>query len=216
METHGLSNTRLYQTWCNMKARCYNHKNTYYYIYGERGIIVCPEWKDSFEKFYQWAMENGYNDTLTIDRIDFNGNYEPSNCRWVGHKVQGNNTSRNKMLEYNGKTQTMSLWADEVGISYYVLRKRIYTGWDVKDALFTPVMGENLNKVFDKDKDGLILLTSKGSLRVYKICDYLHINRTTIKKHSDYYPNETADDILKYYCNKYNKSIDEVVAISTV
>lgn len=82
---------RLYRIWAAMKQRCYNPKRTKFENYGGRGISVCSEWKDSFDVFCDWAMRNGYHDDLTIDRIDVNGNYEPSNCRWTTYSEQNRN-----------------------------------------------------------------------------------------------------------------------------
>ncbi len=90
-KTHGKKNTKLYYVWQRMKQRCHYPKSKDFSFYGGRGITVCEEWKNNFQAFYDWAMSNGYFDGLTLDRIDVNGNYEPSNCRWVTMKVQCNN-----------------------------------------------------------------------------------------------------------------------------
>lgn len=94
--THGHSKERIYRIWSNMKTRCYNNNTENYYLYGGRGISICKEWLDNFEIFYNWAMSNGYRDDLSIDRIEVDGNYEPSNCRWATAKEQANNRRNNK------------------------------------------------------------------------------------------------------------------------
>lgn len=100
--THGLKNTRLYRIWCDMKSRCSNKSLSCYKYYGGKGISVCDEWQNSFQTFYNWAISNGYQDDLSIDRIDVNGNYNPSNCRWATIKEQANNKSNSRRLNNAG------------------------------------------------------------------------------------------------------------------
>ena len=98
------------------------------------------EWKNDFSSFYNWSMKNGYKENLTIDRIDVNGNYEPSNCRWATSLVQANNQRRNHYITYKGKTQSLADWARELGISYTVLRARINVySWSIEKSFTTPV-----------------------------------------------------------------------------
>lgn len=142
----GMARSKIYTTWCNMKQRCLNENNRQYKDYGGRGIKVCDDWLD-FEPFYKWAMVNGYNDMLTLDRINTNGNYTPRNCRWVDMKMQQNNRRNNHRITYNGKTQTLAQWADEIGVKRQTLRDRIFRyGWSVEKA-FTKIGGDE-NKSF--------------------------------------------------------------------
>lgn len=137
---HGKHGTRLYKTWRNMVTRCYNANNQRYKDYGGRGITICEEWKHDFQAFYDWSIANGYSDNLTIERIDNNGNYEPSNCTWITKKEQNNNKRSNHLITYNGKTQNMRLWADELGIKYQVLNCRINKRcWNIEKAFTQPV-----------------------------------------------------------------------------
>ena len=109
-----------------------------YKHYGARGIVVCDEWKNNFEPFYDWAMTNGYEENLTIDRIDTNGNYEPSNCRWATMKEQSNNRRNNRTLTYNGQCKNVTQWAEEKGINPRTLSTRLGRGWSIERALETP------------------------------------------------------------------------------
>lgn len=134
--THGMSRTALYSRYTSIKSRCYNKHDQAYTNYGARGIVVCDEWKHSFETFYNWAMENGYKEGLTIDRIDHDGNYEPSNCRWVDMKTQQNNKRNNVYLTYNEKTQTAKQWSEELDIKHYLILQRHSRGWTDEECLF--------------------------------------------------------------------------------
>ena len=133
---HGLYNTKLYKTWSNMKQRCYNSNSDDYYNYGGRGITVCDEWLNSFQKFYNWSINNGYKEELTIDRINVNGNYEPIKCRWITNAEQQNNKRNNHLIEYDGKTQNIKSWCRELGLSQSTFYKRYGKGWSVQKCLF--------------------------------------------------------------------------------
>ena len=122
--THGLSGGQLYHVWDNMLQRCENENKPFYYRYGGRGIYVCDEWHD-FEIFRDWAMENGYEPGLSIDRINNNDGYTPENCRWADRITQANNTSGNRFITYNNDTHTIAEWARIFGIKYGLLRNRV-------------------------------------------------------------------------------------------
>lgn len=137
-KTHGMSHTRLHNIWLTMRARCNKPNNSGWLKYGAKGIKVCDEWNKSFESFMDWAIENGYDDTLTIDRIDPKGNYEPQNCRWATQKAQQNNRSNNVYLTYKGETKKLEDWATETGMSRLVLYNRYKHGWDVNRIFEQP------------------------------------------------------------------------------
>jgi len=121
---HGGRHTRLYSIWTNMKDRCYNPNTDTYNSYGRRGITVCEEWKNDFGVFRDWALENGYDDSLTIDRIDNDGNYCPENCRWVDAKTQANNRRSSVYVTVDGITRSLAAWADELGKSRSIFHAR--------------------------------------------------------------------------------------------
>ena len=138
-KTHGMSNTRIYRIYKGMIKRCNNNKCPAYPNYGGRGIKVCQEWLDDFMNFYNWAMTNNYDDTLTIERIDVNSNYCPENCKWIPKADQARNTRQCHFLTFNGKTQTINEWSRETNIDNRKICKRINIyGWSVERTLTTP------------------------------------------------------------------------------
>lgn len=134
-KTHGQRYARIYRVWEGMKKRCYKPSHPFYPHYGGRGIVVCDEWKDSFETFYQWAMSHGYSDSLTIDRIDNNGNYCPENCRFVTQTEQIRNRSISRMATINGKTKSLMEWASENGLEYQTVYRRYRRGATGNDLI---------------------------------------------------------------------------------
>lgn len=146
---HGMYNTRIHRIWHSMYCRCYYAGTNKYNNYGGKGIKVCEEWKHTqgFINFYNWAMGNGYDESLTLDRIDNDGNYEPQNCRWVTPKQQGRNKSNNVFYEFNGETKTGSQWCEEYGVSYTTFKDRLQRGWTIEQALTITTKGMH-QKVF--------------------------------------------------------------------
>ena len=133
--THGMSRSKLYRVWESMKRRCDNSKTERYASYGGRGITYCKEWS-KFENFYGWAKANGYEEGLSLDRIDVNGNYEPSNCRWIPLKKQAYNKTNSRKVSYNNKELTIAELANKTGKPYHLIYQRIIKlGWDVEEAI---------------------------------------------------------------------------------
>ena len=132
---HGLWQSRLYNIWRGMLKRCNLKSSKDYMRYGGRGINVCEEWKNDFKTFYDWALNNGYDDTLSIDRIDVNGNYEPSNCRWQTAAQQANNKRSNVLITYNGETHNITEWAKKLNIPRHQIYHRIKANWSIEKAL---------------------------------------------------------------------------------
>lgn len=125
---------RLLSIWRSIHNRCETETYISYKYYGKRGIRVCKEWSE-FENFERWAKSNGYEENLTIDRIDINGDYCPQNCRWVNMKTQANNKSNNKYIEYQGRIQTLAQWCDELELNYARTQLRLSKYyWTVEDA----------------------------------------------------------------------------------
>lgn len=136
----GIRNTNLYRTWLNLKNRCSNSNHPRYKDYGGRGISVCDEWRYNFQAFYDWAMSHGYRENLTLDRINNDGNYEPSNCRWTTVMEQNNNTRRCHYIEYRGEKHSLSEWSRILNIPRATLSSRINVyNYPIEQAFTEPI-----------------------------------------------------------------------------
>lgn len=133
--THCMSKTRLYRTFKGMMSRCYREKDIHYPAYGARGITICDEWLNDRSKFFEWALENGYSDDLTIERIDNDKGYSPDNCTWITKEMQYKNKRQNIMITYNGKTICAEDWSKETGIPAMTIRWRYKHGWSAERTL---------------------------------------------------------------------------------
>lgn len=137
-QTHGdgshINRNRLYHIWADIKNRCNSPNCRAYKNYGGRGIHVCEEWQN-YSAFKQWAFQNGYNEELTIDRIDVNKDYSPSNCRWVSKHEQCQNKRNSRKISYNGETKTLSQWAIELRIPRTTFAHRLDDGWNIEEAM---------------------------------------------------------------------------------
>lgn len=136
-KTHGMSGSHLYNIWAGIKQRCLDENNNAYENYGGRGIKICEDWKNSFTSFYN-DMNKGYKKGLEIDRIDNNGNYELSNCRWSNSKEQANNRRSNIILEFNGVKRNITQWSEITKISSKIIFQRINRGWSIEKSLTSP------------------------------------------------------------------------------
>lgn len=127
---------QIYNSWKSMKNRCLTKSSTMYHYYGGRGIIICDDWFD-FNNFQLWANNNGFFCGATLDRIDFNGHYEPSNCRWITQLEQANNKSNNRYVTYNGITSSLASLCRRYNAHYKRVWKRLKLGWELERALLT-------------------------------------------------------------------------------
>jgi hypothetical protein len=139
LQRHGKKGTRLYRIWQGMKGRCNNRSHKSWQHYGGRGITFCAAWK-RFRPFEQWARSAGYNDGLEIDRIDNNGNYEPSNCRWITHQSNCLNKRNGRQLVAFGETKSLEEWGSDrrATVSIQSIARRITMGMSVEDAISSP------------------------------------------------------------------------------
>lgn len=145
-EHHHMSNTKIYQQWAGMCARCNRKTHGSYKNYGARGISVCKEWEESFETFYSWAIENGFKDGLTIERIDNNGDYCPENCIFIHKSEQSKNRRNCIFLTYNNQTKGLKEWSKITGIKYGTLLKRYHQDEDPQHVLKEFVEDDIINR----------------------------------------------------------------------
>ena len=136
---------RLHRIYENMKKRCYNpnHNRAKYYYF--KGIRVCDEWLNDYETFKKWSFENGYEENLSIDRIDYNKNYCPENCRWVNAKVQGANKTNTRKINYHGKEYTFKELSKITGLSLRCLDTRYRRGWTIEDIFNVPKLEKRIH-----------------------------------------------------------------------
>ena len=137
---HGQYKSRLYRIWQAIKGRCYCNTSDDWECYGGRGIKMCDEWKDDFSTFQKWALENGYDETAqkfecTIDRIDVDGDYTPTNCKWSNATEQANNRRNNLKIEHNGEIHTLKEWSNILGFGYDRVQQRMSKGKTFLEAI---------------------------------------------------------------------------------
>lgn len=134
---HNETKTRLYNIWQQMKQRCYNEKSISFIYYGQKNITICNEWKYDYLNFRNWAMNNGYKENLTLDRIDTKGNYCPENCRWISNAKQQRNKNNNRFLTFKNKTLCVAEWSEKTGIKSQTIYQRLRRNWTIERTLTT-------------------------------------------------------------------------------
>lgn len=191
-KTHGMSQDRFYHIWCGMNQRCTDKNSASYPRYGGRGITIQRDWmdfmnfkNDMYDSYVLHCKEFGEKQT-SINRVNNDGNYELSNCRWATRKEQGNNTSSNKIISYRGVTLTLVQWSDKLNIPYSVLHERIQIyNWNLKKAFQTPV-GErdyfSYGKLKKEEVIEIIKLCKKGDHSYRSIGRRFDVNHHTISK----------------------------------
>lgn len=157
--THGLAKKHLlYGVWKGIKGRCLNPKNPAYPHYGGRGIRICEEWRTDYSAFYRWCMSNGYMEGLSIDRINNDGDYSPSNCRFADSVTQARNKRNNKQIEYNGRRwHSLSSFCEDFGLSYSNIQAKLKRGWTIEAIMEHPA-----NQAADAIREYLMKFHKKG------------------------------------------------------
>ena len=153
--THNMSKTRLYRIWRNIKNRCNRKEDKYWNNYGGRGIRICEEWDSDFLNFYNWSINNGYSDLLSIERIDVNLDYCPDNCKWIPIEEQQRNKTNNIFVVYNGEKKCLKTLCAEINFPYQTAYRRYSRlkakGKDISiDYLFAPIQEDKISKCYRK------------------------------------------------------------------
>lgn len=173
MTRHGLSRTKIYQTWSDMCARCHNPKDTGFKSYGGRGITVCDEWRNDFQAFYDYVskLEHFGEDGYTLDRIDVNGNYEPNNVRWATTKEQSRNKTNNRYVDVRGKKIILADLAEMSGLTSQLIRDRLERGNAGEQLLRQP-----------KPKEHLVDIGGDGKVSITEAAKRAGVGRSTIQR----------------------------------
>lgn len=171
---HGMCDSKMYIVWQNMRARCNNKNNHRYNNYGGRGIMVCEKWQKSFLGFYK-DMKEGYSESLSLDRINVNGNYKKSNCKWSTDIEQASNRQNTVYLTIGGETKLIRDWCKISGVGYNTVKQRINSyKWDIEEAVFT------LPLIFDK-----IILDSETGIFYDSLTDATKFHNYSISSLSE-------------------------------
>jgi len=195
----------LYNRWYKIIDRCYNRENISFNNYGGRGIKVCDAWRNSFESFYNWSLENGYNPNLTIDRINNDGNYNPENCRWVDLYVQANNKRNNVFIEYNNKKYTFKEAGKILNMDENSVRSRKKRGWSDEKIMTTPRTDNEIYLTYNGDKKSISDWSKYTGLPKY-IIHYRLEKGWNVK---DILNKSTKDREIKLTYNDKTKTISE-------
>lgn len=201
---HNLSYSRIYRIYNHIKQRCNNKQDSAYKNYGGRGIKICKEWEDNFINFYNWSIANGYEENLSIDRIDNNENYCPQNCRWVDMETQQNNKRNNHIITYNNKEYTISNFCKKFNLNERLVRQRINVyGYEEPEKLLKKDLRGMKKRKYQATLNGI-------TKAVGEWCDEFGLNKNSIynriKKYG-YTPEEALTKKLKN--GKFNPFLED-------
>jgi len=197
-QRHGLSKTPEYGAWVNMKQRCYNPNDKFYYAYGGRGILVCERWKSSFKAFYA-DIGPRPSKSHSLDRIDVNGNYEQGNCRWATAIEQLSNQRRNVLVQYQGEKLTLAEAGRRAGLPDGIVYNRIKSGWSADESVNTPVWKSGKQrKQYKSRTNGIYVVLDGNEMLLMQACNKLLLNYENVRrriKRANVSPQETFDAI---------------------